>query len=99
MEQNLQALGLKVLSELRATIFPSLRLDPKLKEATLNLFLAVESDLNVGNYEPSSEVEIAYSHFLKQFARPDSEDDDDNAPNMAKPESPSADELFGDERP
>ncbi len=75
MSDQPQNLGIKIVSELRVILFSNLNInDSRLHNATIELFSAIESDLNIAGYEPSDIAEKAYHKFLKCFAKEDEEE-------------------------
>lgn len=67
--------------------------DSRLHNATIELFSAIESDLNVAGYEPSDVAETAYNNFLKRFAK---DEEEDLEIEVVKPKS--TDNIFEDEQ-
>ena len=63
------------LIEIKAIIFSNLKVDnEKLKGAIFDVFEAIDEDLDVGNYEPSSLVEEALVKFNAVLKEQDDED-------------------------
>lgn len=71
---------MSVITQVKSLIVANLNVDKRIKKGVLDLLNAVDNDLSVGGYEPSSDVDMALINLDKALIEVDEEEKKEKLP-------------------